>query len=749
MAHRYSSLLSFRLGSAVLAVFSLICTQIPLFDYLGFEFSALTSPLVSFVSGLVTISIFRKWQISEGIDSRRLLEDSTQSSLLLLLIPFSIISLNALIVKNCAFAEGAIFFLLINLPAVLLTNSIASLFCMASRRFVRTLFTIVFLALLSQIVIVTFTGPQIFAFNQVMGFFPGFTYDESLSVLPRLLLYRGETILLVALLWVVTEAVGEKRKRPDSTWREIVSSWREWTATAVVVLLAAFTWFSDDLSLSSSSAHVQHELGGQTETDHFVLSYPAGLKHSRVEDLKSLHEFYFDRISRELRVNPTRKIHVYIYKSAAQKGRLVGAGRTNISKPWLWQLHINLDDVESSLKHELVHVMAAEFGFPLLRIGPNSGLIEGLAVAVERVSYDAPIHLTAAEVFAVGVHPNMEGIFSISGFFNVHPGVSYTVAGSFCRYLMDQFGLRRFKRVYRSGDFQSVYGKSLEGLITEWRRYLEKFSIKESQKQRAEYLFKRPSIFGKECARTVANMNAETRSQYSRKDYAGALASANRSLERSANVEAIFQKVNSLFRLHQYTEAIDFAEAKLKDSTFAHDLLPLFAVLGDAYWASGDKNRAIDAYQLLLSTHLSLAVDEACAVRLETMFHPKTSAELKTYFIDDMTDSARVDFLRSKTAKEAAGITRYLLGRELGAKENYHDAIEVLSGKWALGLPELEFVRQQRMGKMLFRLGEYQKAKIHFWESLNFISNEAYFSETDEWLKRCDWMQEHSIKPNL
>jgi len=60
-----------------------------------------------------------------------------------------------------------------------------------------------------------------------------------------------------------------------------------------------------------------------------------------------------------------------------RKGGFIGAVNTEIAKPWLRQMHINLSGFESSLKHEMVHVLATEFGWSPLKIAPNSGLVEG------------------------------------------------------------------------------------------------------------------------------------------------------------------------------------------------------------------------------------------------------------------------------------------------------------------------------------------------------------------------------------
>jgi transcriptional regulator with GAF, ATPase, and Fis domain len=75
------------------------------------------------------------------------------------------------------------------------------------------------------------------------------------------------------------------------------------------------------------------------------------------------------RLARELHVSPDKKIHTFLYATQEQKGKLIGASGTDFAKPWLSQLHINLSDVDVALKHELVHILAGDFGFTPLRIG--------------------------------------------------------------------------------------------------------------------------------------------------------------------------------------------------------------------------------------------------------------------------------------------------------------------------------------------------------------------------------------------
>ncbi|MGH2566961.1 MAG: hypothetical protein ACRDGA_01380, partial [Bacteroidota bacterium] len=386
-------------------------------------------------------------------------------------------------------------------------------------RWEKTWFALFFLFVLLHIPYVTVTGPQIFAFNPVVGFFPGITYDETMQVENRLALYRWATMAAAVVLFTIAVIIHRARSRNRLLYEDgapvrakIVHPAELITGLLLLLALAGVMTFSEELGFSSSTSYIEAQLGGTIETQHFIIAYPAqAVRREQAKQLGLLHEYYFATLARELRVVSVKKIHSFLYATPAQKGTLVGAARTNIAKPWLWQIHFNLNDLEASLKHELVHVMAAEFGFPLFRVGLNSGLIEGLATAVERVQGDETLHRAAAQIFSVNIRTDMKSLFSLSGFARAHPGVGYSLAGSFCRFLIDRYGIRRFKRLYRSGDFRLVYSNEIDILLSEWRRHVEQYRVDDAERQKAAYLYKRPTIFGKECARVLANLNAETR----------------------------------------------------------------------------------------------------------------------------------------------------------------------------------------------------------------------------------------------
>ncbi len=82
-----------------------VLTQLPLFNYLGYEFSAIVTVPAAMVSGMLTIQFLREHRVKPL--TRRtwlyVVADYLVVNFLLLLVPLTVISLNAFAVKNCAY----------------------------------------------------------------------------------------------------------------------------------------------------------------------------------------------------------------------------------------------------------------------------------------------------------------------------------------------------------------------------------------------------------------------------------------------------------------------------------------------------------------------------------------------------------------------------------------------------------------------------------------------------------------------
>jgi hypothetical protein len=120
------------------------------------------------------------------------------------------------------------------------------------------------------------------------------------------------------------------------------------------------------------------------------------------------------------------------------------------------------------LRHELAHVFAGAAGDRLFRLSmagviPQLGLVEGIAVAADRrVTGNVALHQSVRAMRQAGLLPPLEQVFSGLGFWALPSGRAYTVAGSFSRYLLTQYGAGKLLAVYHAGgrpqDFARSYG---------------------------------------------------------------------------------------------------------------------------------------------------------------------------------------------------------------------------------------------------------------------------------------------------
>ena len=664
--------------------------------------------------------------------------ESTFASFVILAIPFIISLANVFFVKNCSVGDGVKLYALTVIPGVFFSISLALFVGVVFGKWRKTIFTITYILILFHIPFVTIIRPQIFAFNPIIGFFPGFTYDETLQVTQRLLIYRLATLAAAGCfaagsvwLWQIYQ---NKKETAYSTRSALPIIELIVIALLAPVVVIIFT-LSDRLGLSSSADFIRQKLAGNYKTTHFDIIYSAGsIKREHIEQIGSLHEFYFDKLSHEMNLHSQERIVSFLYASPEQKGRLIGAVHTDLTKPWLRQMHINLGDVESALKHEMVHVLSAEFGWSPLKIASNSGLIEGIAVAMGRTSQiEEPLDRSAAMVFASGIHPNLESLFTFTGFIQANPSISYTLAGSFCRFLIDSFSVDQFKRLYANGDFKNIYQKDLKSLLIEWQTSVKSVHLDYADSIKAKYFFRRPSIFGKECARVIANMNAETREDIIHHDYEKAFLSAEQSLRLSKTSEAVFQKATALFEMRRFKDFIEYVNGQLRDTAIGYTLLPLHLRLGDAYWALDSLAKTKQEYELMLSINLSASNEEACMLRLETLKNLQERGELRIYFsysMEDTTRIAQLERLKSPTA-------HYLLAREYAAKDRFAESTRILESVGPMESKTLEFFRLRRLGKDWFELREFEKAKTAFVKSFPLASNTFLQIETTEWIDRC------------
>ncbi|MDX1578106.1 MAG: hypothetical protein R3266_06460 [Gemmatimonadota bacterium] len=174
------------------------------------------------------------------------------------------------------------------------------------------------------------------------------------------------------------------------------------------------------------------------------------------------------------------------YRDREHLERVTGHQTNGFAEPGRGRFH-TIGPIDN---HEYIHVVFVTL------VGDSPALFnEGVAVAHHGASihgeFDGdptwsgtPVHDIARNHGAAGTLPGLTELAVSHRFREYDPEITYPVAGSFVRFLIDESGIDAFKDyVGRTGpnddygaiaaDFQAVYGETLEGSWERWLSFLE------------------------------------------------------------------------------------------------------------------------------------------------------------------------------------------------------------------------------------------------------------------------------------
>jgi hypothetical protein len=746
----------FIISAILYTVVSLVCTQIPLVNYLGYEFSVIIAVLVTIVSPLLTVNIVSSAMLVRRAsdDPFALLKLSLRLSSLLLVIPLAVMLTNAMFVKNCSLLEGVAFYLLLPVVTVWLSGCLA-FFCVAHYRNPRLMFFVFVLVTLFYAAGQGYFTPAVHSYNFFYGFFPGVTYDEILAIDWRLVVFRiitigaGGVLAWMAVVMIRNVPLLSPTHHKGLRLIELLFQEERRRFTLGIVLVCAVLYmFRGTLGFETTSRYIQTALGAKYESEHFSIYYsPHSYDSTAIRWVAAEHEFRLKQVTDALAVPFHHRIKSFVYPSAETKHRLIGTGSTNIAKPWNGQIHITQQTLDATLKHELVHVVAAPFGVPVIRASLSTGLVEGLAMAIEWDWGHRTLHQYAAAMRRFGVAPQIAGLMNITGFAAQSSSVSYVLAGSLCRFLIDRYGMRRLMRVYRSGNYEDVYGRGLNELITEWQNMLDRIEVPESDRDAIDVLFRRPPIFRKVCARVVAGWDRDARQKLSDRDYAGALARYSQSYAAARSYESLSGYLLSSLRLGHTSDVTAAPDSIFLRESNPGQYLLLYLTVGDAFWAEGETGKADDLYKRVQVADVAENYTEAATVRRLALVQPSLADGFRRYILSDANDSVKVLMLDSLSSGSAdRWLPLYLQGRVLIRLKEYSRALSVLQ-RIDLSIQDhyLEAVRLKSVGRTLFYLERFQEAKAAFWSSLNHVSTQVALNEVTDWIERCEFMDNSPI----
>lgn len=196
-------------------------------------------------------------------------------------------------------------------------------------------------------------------------------------------------------------------------------------------------------------------------------------------------ETYYQWIVAQLAVQPSERLEYHKYRNRAHLQGVTGRATNGFAEPGTARFHT----IWARDDHEGVHTLVT------LYIGHPPALFnEGLAVAhhVDPTSSDLTprwssqsVHTIARNVDQAGNLPPANTLVTSTGFFSFDTNITYPVAGSFVRFLIDRYGLARMKAFVSGSAFDDsalrtvtrfigAYGKTVDEMWTEWRAWLRR-----------------------------------------------------------------------------------------------------------------------------------------------------------------------------------------------------------------------------------------------------------------------------------
>ena len=591
-------------------VLALILANVPLFNILAFEFCAVLALSISFAGAHIALTVVQQMKRQpEALSGspRQIVIPCFGSALIfnfgLLVLPLGIILLNALRVKNCNFSEGFLFFFLLPIISCLYATATGVFFGFwIKRRWLAYLAYICYLLLsYLPVVINLIFHPPVFAYHATFGYFPGPIYDSVIPITSTLLIARAETLLWTLLFLGLTVSICEVSRdtelMPQLRWRKLFKSLtkRVWLYLLIVCAIG-FQFYAGTLGIRPTRGDIARKLGGFRETAHFEIFYARELQ-AEIERIAEDCEFQYAQLSAYLVPEGgklSRKVRAYIYASPEQKKRLIGAGSTSVEDPFGHGFHIHAQGFPHPvLKHELAHVFTVPWS--PLKVSLKIGLHEGIAVAADWDEGRLTAHQWAKAMRQMEIAPPLSAIMGI-GFWGHAGSRSYLLAGSFVRFLVDTYGIEKFKAVFPVGNFQQHYAKSLHSLEQEWVDFLDSVPLQDEDVAYANYRLKRRSVFEQVCAHEMAVLRDTAWQAYFRKDFTTAVDTFEMMLsDEPDNLSTLRGLMYSAYRMENYDEALSLANriASTEDTRFTPEASLL---KGDIYWLKNEHEKAMDAY---------------------------------------------------------------------------------------------------------------------------------------------------------
>ena len=691
---------------ALLAIVSAICAFLPLADHLGYELAEVVALCAGLFGAAPGVAAARMEMSRSDADAARAAATAVVACVLALAVPVALLLLNGLRRPACDPLAGLWLYLAVAVPSGVLAAAlgVAAGFLAPARA--GWIVAAVFAGSLIVSLWPVLRGPQMFAFHHLGGMFPGPIYDEAIRPSRALWIFRAATILYAGACAGAALAAGPGRRR-----------------AAGLALIAACGIAAAWLSLHAERFHwtasvggLDAELGGSLRTGHVVLHFPREKSDDERQLLARDAEVAW-RAVREFAGLPLDgpAVHVFLYRNAEEKRRLIGAAETSFTKPWLRQVHTNdAPAPHPILRHELAHAAFAEIAPRPFRVPggllPQMALVEGAAVAADWPPGEFTVHEEARALRDLGLLPDLRRLFAPGRFYGESGARAYTAAGSAIRFLWQARGPAAFRDAYGRGI------QDLDGLAGAYASFLETLPSQPRADALAQQRFSAPGIVHRPCPHEVADLEREAQR-------AADPRVAVRLWSRCVELEPDDPRLLVQLRRAQLRAGEEALALETERRALAHPKLsqPLRAVLlvesGDAAWRTGDGNVARERYQEARALVQPEPQERALLARLWAIDDPRRWPPLRRLLADGHAGPETLRLLQDLASREPAeGLPPYLVAKQLQNRAEWAGCAGAARDALARKLPGRLFEQEalRMVGLASWHLGDIPTARDAF-----------------------------------
>jgi hypothetical protein len=707
----------------IIGVINLYFLTLPLTNVFGYEFSALNALLLSFLSGLFSIS-YLKSLVKEN--QKFNVENFISALRWMIFLPFAISVVNSFIFGFCSFTDGLIFYIVITFPSVIIGSAIGSAIFFLTKRIRVILFIVFFVLILLIPVLEIYFNPQIYLYNPLFAYFPGTIYDEGLSVDLKLTLYRFfNLIFFLSILGYLTKY----QFKSSSIVRR-----KSFLFLTIGIAALFYFWLSYLFGFTTTESRLKDELSFYAESEHFIIQADKRIEKEVLQQIVVNHEYYYSQLSNYFAEVPETKINSFIFFNNEQKKNLFGSGAADVAKPWLNSIYVSYDSWEITLKHEIAHCFTAGFGSGVFKLagGFNPALIEGLAEAADGFYDENSIHYLAALAYKSDYRINLSSLFSSFSFFGSVSSLSYIYSGSFIKYLISEFGIEKVKHFYRINDFNESFSTDLNGVVKNYEMFLDTLDQSVS-KDKANYYFGRKSLISKVCPRFVSSSLTTAWEFYSKNNYEKAQKKYKEILSKAENYSAVV----GLAKIYEDTDSLNKAIKlfRLFEKTFSgtsteYDLKFRLAELNVK---NSELDRAKELYYLLSNAKPSRRIESLAGTRISLM----QNGSIKNYV--EGSDYDKYSILKVLNSKSYNYYSiPLMIDLSASLEEDYHEFLQNFEN-------DLE-VKDELSSYAIYKLSEYMLKNFDYLNArkiaglaLRYKGNSNLLKLTEENYKKTEW----------